>query len=244
MPQPLRLGILTPSSNTALEPLTQQLISQLPEVSVHFSRFRVLRIALSPDALAQFDTTPIIEAAKLLADARVDVIGWSGTSSGWLGFDADEKLCADISAATGGIPATTSVIALNKLVMRLGLQRMSLFTPYTDDVQDAIIKNYATIGVDCSLERHLGLSENTSFADVRETVLEKGIADLAAEGARAVSVFCTNLKAAHLVAQWEKKYGILVLDTVATVVWDMLVVAGVDPRRIAGWGHLFQVASE
>ena len=243
MPRPLRLGILTPSSNTALEPLTQQLLSQLPEVSVHFSRFRVLRIALSPDALAQFDTTPIIEAAKLLADARVDVIGWSGTSSGWLGFHADEKLCADITAATGGIPATTSVIALNELVRRLGVESMSLLTPYTDDVQAAIVRNYATIAVDCSLERHLGLSENTSFADVSEEVLEKGMADLAAGGARIVSVFCTNLKAAHLVAAWEKKYDIVVLDTVATVVWHMLLTAGVDSRRITGWGHLFNVPS-
>ena len=243
MPRSLRLGILTPSSNTALEPLTQQLLSQLPEVSVHFSRFRVLRIALSPDALAQFDTTPIIEAARLLTDARVDVIGWSGTSSGWLGFHADEELCADITAATGGIPATTSVIALNKLVRRLGVESMSLLTPYTDDVQAAIVRNYATIGIDCSLERHLGLSENTSFADVSEEVLEKGIADLAARGARTVSVFCTNLKAAHLVAQWEKKYNIVVLDTVATVVWHMLLIAGIDSRRITGWGYLFNVPS-
>ena len=241
MPKRLRLGVLTPSSNTALEPLTQQLVSQLPEVSVHFSRFRVTQIALSPDALAQFDKTAIIEAAKLLADAHVDVIGWSGTSSGWLGFGTDEELCTEITAATGGIPATTSVIALNKLVKRLQLERMSLLTPYTDDVQSAIIRNYSTINVDCSLERHLGWSDNASFGNVSQEELDNGVAALAEEGAKAISVFCTGLKAAHLVAQWEQKYDIVVLDTVATVVWDMLVIVGVDTRRIMGWGHLFHI---
>lgn len=241
MPRRLRLGVLTPSSNTALEPLTQNLISQLSEVSVHFSRFRVTQIALSPDALAQFDKTAIIEAAKLLADARVDVIGWSGTSSGWLGFQADEELCTNITAVTGGIPVTTSVIALNKLVKKLGLEKMSLLTPYTDDVQSAIIKNYSTINIDCSLERHLGRSDNASFGDIGQEELDKGVADLVDGGAKAISVFCTNLKAAHLVAEWEQKYDITVLDTVATVVWDMLVITGVDTRRVKSWGSLFHV---
>lgn len=244
MPRPLRLGVLTPSSNTALEPLTQRLISQLPEVSVHFSRFRVLEIALSPAALSQFDNTLIIEAAKLLADARVDVIGWSGTSSGWLGFEADERLCREITTATGGIPVTTSVIALNKLAKRLRLKSMSLLTPYTDDVQSAIIKNYAKVGINCSLEKHLGFSENSSFADISEETLENKVAALASEGARAVAIFCTGLKAAHLVAQWERNYSIVILDTVATVIWDMLKILEVDVNRVKGWGSLFESASE
>jgi maleate isomerase len=238
-PRRIRFGILTPSSNTALEPLTQQIVSQLPGVSVHFSRFRVLRIALSPDALAQFDNSAIIEAAHLLADAKVDVIGWSGTSSGWLGFEADEKLCHEITAATG-IPATTSVLGLNKLIKRLKITDLGLLTPYTDDVQAAIIKNYSSFGVDCSVETHLGEPDNASFGNVSEAVLDKGFQELADRGAVAVSVFCTGLKAAQLVDEWERKTGIVVLDTVATVLWDMCAIVSVDMRGIKGWGLLFK----
>lgn len=234
----VRFGILTPSSNTALEPLTQQIVSQLPGVSVHFSRFRVLKIALDSDALAQFDNTSIIEAAQLLADAKVDVIGWSGTSSGWLGFGADEKLCAEITAATG-IPATTSVLGLNKLIKRLGIKELALLTPYTDDVQAAILKTYSGSGVNCSVEKHLGKHDNASFGNISEEVLDAGFWELAARGATAVSVFCTGLKAAQLVDGWEKKSGVVVLDTVATVLWDMCVMTGVGTREITGWGSLF-----
>ena len=87
--RPLRLGVLTPSSNTALEPLTSALAAALPGASAHFSRFKVTEIALDAAALGQFDDSKILAAAELLADAKVDVIGWSGTSSGWLGFDRD-----------------------------------------------------------------------------------------------------------------------------------------------------------
>ncbi|ETI26215.1 hypothetical protein G647_02992 [Cladophialophora carrionii CBS 160.54] len=238
----ITFGILVPSSNTVLEPLTQQIVSQLRDVSVHFSRFRVLKIALDPGALAQFDNSAIIEAARLLADAKVDVIGWSGTSSGWLGFDADVKLCEDITAATG-IPATTSVLGLNRLIKGLGITHMGLLTPYTDDVQSAIMENYRAFGVDCSLEHHLGQSDNRGFADISETTLDDGFRQLAQRGAGVVSVFCTGLKAAHLVDGWEAQTGITVLDTVATVLWDMCRIAGVDTKSIQGWGVLFQHGS-
>ena len=48
------LGMLTPSSNTVLEPVTAAMIAGLPEVSAHFSRFPVTEIALSERALKQF----------------------------------------------------------------------------------------------------------------------------------------------------------------------------------------------
>src|SRR5207248_1604339 len=109
------LGILTPSSNTRLEPLTAQLVATLPGVSAHFSRFRVLDVGLS--AASQFDREPILAAAELLADAQVDSITWSGTSGGWRGIADDEALCAAITARTG-IPATTSTLALLEALRR------------------------------------------------------------------------------------------------------------------------------
>jgi maleate isomerase len=49
------LGVLTPSSNTALEPLTSALVAGIPNVSAHFARFKVTEISLADHALAQFD---------------------------------------------------------------------------------------------------------------------------------------------------------------------------------------------
>jgi maleate cis-trans isomerase len=100
MTKRILLGMLTPSSNTVLEPVTSAMVSGLPEVSAHFGRFRVTEISLKDQALGQFGDEPILEAARLLADARVDVIAWNGTSSGWLGFEADRTLCRRITEET------------------------------------------------------------------------------------------------------------------------------------------------
>jgi len=237
MTRRIRLGVLTPSSNTALEPLTQALIASLPEVSVHFSRFSVTQIALSADALGQFQRERILDAARLLADAHVDVIGWSGTSAGWLGFDTDVALCQAITEATA-IPATTSVLALNKALQRFGIRRLGLVSPYLAEVQAKIVANYAALGIDASAESHLSLQDNFSFAEVDEATLDRQVAEVVAAGAEAISTFCTNLHAAHRAESWERQHGVPVFDTVTTVLWDMLNMTGVDTRRLTGWGRL------
>ena len=157
------LGMLTPSSNTRLEPITAAMLAEIPEASAHFGRFRVTEIALSDAALAQFDDREILRAAELLSDAKVQTIGWNGTSAGWLGFESDERLCRRITEATG-IPACTSVLALNEIFRLTGVKRFGLVTPYRDDVQAKIIVNYAAAGFECVAERHLGWQDNWSFS--------------------------------------------------------------------------------
>jgi maleate isomerase len=236
--RPLRLGVLTPSSNTALEPLTSALAAALPNASAHFSRFRVTEIALDAAALGQFDDSKILAAAELLADAKVDVIGWSGTSSGWLGFDADQRLCERITERTG-IRATTAVLALNELLALRKMKRIAFVTPYTADVQARIVANYAAAGIEVVAERHLGIRVNHDFAAVEPDVLLASMREVAREKPQAITTFCTNLRAAPLAAKVERELGIPLLDTVSTTVWGMLRAAGADTSQVRGWGELF-----
>jgi maleate isomerase len=239
MSRPVRLGVLTPSSNTALEPLTSAIVAGLPGASVHFSRFKVTEIALDDRALGQFDDSKILAAADLLADAKVDVIGWSGTSSGWLGFDADLRLCERIRERTG-IPATTAVLALNELLALRGVKRLAFVTPYTDDVQARIIGNYRQLGIEVVAERHLGIRVNHDFAGVAPQVLLALMREVAQHEPQAITTFCTNLRAAPLAQQVEREQGIPLLDTVSTTVWGMLRMTGVPTAQVAGWGEMFQ----
>jgi maleate isomerase len=234
----VRLGMLTPSSNTALEPITSAMLSALPHVSAHFARFTVTEIALSEQALGQFDTSHILSAACQLADARVDVIAWNGTSAGWLGFERDVELCRQIAEATG-IPATTSVLALNDIFAKTGVRRFGLVSPYIEDVQRQIVNNYAALGLECVAAQHFGLRDNFSFAEVSETQLSSAMRETALVGPDAVTTFCTNLHAAHLVRAFEATTGIPAYDTVATAVWKSLRIAGVETHALASWGRLF-----
>ena len=240
MNQRVLLGMLTPSSNTVLEPATSAMLAGVPEASAHFGRFRVTEIALTPQALGQFDDHEILGAAQLLSHARVNVIGWSGTSASWRGFDTDVQLCRRITERTGGIPACTSVLALNEIFERTGVRRFALVTPYLVDVQARILGHYEAMGLQCVAERHTGLQDNFSFSQVGAQALTTMVREVAASKPEAIAILCTNLRGGPLVEALESETGIPVYDSVATVVWKALRMAGLDTRRVRGWGRLFQ----
>jgi maleate isomerase len=234
------LGMLTPSSNTILEPVTTAMLAGLPEVTAHFSRFKVTEIALSAPALAQFDDAEILRAAELLAHAKVNVIAWNGTSSGWLGFERDVKLCERITQATG-IPACTAMLALNELLERTNAKRIGFVTPYLDDVQSRINANYGKAGYTVAADRHLGIQDNFSFSEIGAEQMRAMTREVAAAKPDAIAIVCTNMRGAPLAGELEAQYGIPIYDTVATTVWKSLKVAGVDTGRVKGWGRIFSV---
>jgi maleate isomerase len=235
----VRLGMLTPSSNTVLEPVCAEMLRSTPDISVHFGRFRVTEISLSAQATDQFAREAMLRAASLLGDAKVHAISWNGTSASWLGLNRDRDLCSAITHSTG-VPATSSVLAMFDILRRAGTKRVGIVTPYIDSVQALIIKTLAAEGITVVGERRLGLSENFAFAGVPARDIAEMIESVAGNGAEAVLVLCTNLRAAPLIAECEARIGVPILDSIATAVWGALRLAGAPPQRIRGWGRLFQ----
>jgi maleate isomerase len=233
-----RLGMLTPSSNTALEPVTGAMLADLSEVTAHFSRFKVTEIAVSDASDRQFDEGEILCAVELLTHAKVDVVAWNGTSASWLGFERDERLCARLTGATG-VPACTSVLAFREIFERTGVTRVGLVTPYDDAIQKKIVQNWRNAGFECPAERHSGLTDNFAFAEVSERDIAEMARAAASAGVDAVAIVCTNMRAAPLVERLEAELGVPVYDSIATTLWKSLLLAKVPPASIRGWGSLF-----
>lgn len=234
------LGMITPSSNTALEPVTARMLAGLPEVSVHAGRFRVTEISMGASALGQFDMAPMLAAADLLADAHCHAICWNGTSAGWLGFDRDRQLCAEIERRTG-IRATSAVLALLDAFRLAGITRYGLVSPYTDDIQQAIIANFARSGFECVAERHAGIRVNFDFSTIEPSTIAAMLNEVAAARPQAIVILCTNMDGAALAEDFEQRTGVLLLDSIAFAAWGTLRAAGVDTRRVQGWGRLFSL---
>ncbi|MGI9384671.1 MAG: maleate cis-trans isomerase family protein [Methyloligellaceae bacterium] len=242
-PADVRLGMLTPSSNTVLEPMVAQMFRGIPEASVHFSRVRVTEISLQGGALDQFDLDAMLDAAALLADARVHVIGWNATSASWMGFDRDRKFCAEMTKRYD-IPATSAVLAVNEILEAIGARRIAMVTPYVDEVQKQILQLYEDAGFSCVAERHSGERVNYAFADIGDDEITRFVREVSEAGPDAIVVMCTNLRAAHLVADLEQEYGIPIIDSIAAFVWKVAGQSGLDPRRLEKWGRIFELAPD
>ncbi len=235
---PLRLGMMTPSSNTVLEPVTAALLAPTPWITAHFQRLRVLAINLGADATSQFDPRPMADAAALLADAKVHALCWNGTSGAWLGLESDRALCASITKETG-TPCTTATLALFDALAALGAKRIGLVTPYLNTVQTAIIENFAGLGVETIVERHLEDPGNYSFAEHSAAKVDALVREAAAAKPDAVVIHCTNFRGLPGAVGIEAETGIPILDSIAVALWGAIRAAGRDPAMIKGGGRLF-----
>ena len=234
--RPRRIGMIVPSSNSCLEPQTYRILGGRTDVTVHFTRIPVTRIALDDSSDRQFEPAVMRAAAQLLATADVDVIAWNGTSGSWLGSAHDRELAGDITGATG-IPATTSTLAYLEAFRTFGTERIGLFTPYTEDVNHQVIASYEREGIKTVDHRALGLSDNESFARVTDDEMRPGSLELAAAAPDALVYLCTNLYGANITAEIEHATGVPVLDSVAVTLWHALKLAGA-PLLDARWGRL------
>ena len=238
---PARLGMITPSSNTVLEPMTAELLAASPGITAHAARIGVTEISLGTGSVGQFDRTPMTEAARLLADAKVASICWNGTSAGWLGPGRDRAMAAAITAETG-IQATSAVLATLDALTVLGGEGFGLVTPYVADVQDRIRANFAAEGFPCAADRRLDITVNFAFAEVDEATVERMIREVAEEGATVIVILCTNVRGARLAKRLEAELDITVFDSVSVALWGVLRAAGVDPGVVRGWGRLFDLS--
>jgi maleate isomerase len=232
-----RFGVLTPSSNTVLEPVIVGLTAGLPNLSLHFTRFRVTEISLSETGLKQFAMDTIVEAARLLSDARVDAISWSGTSAAWLGLRYDRALCAAILEDTG-IPATTATLSMVDALHAQGIRRVGLVTPYTESVQQRIIETFANECIEIVAESRLNFTDNFSFAEATDVQILDMAREVGAARPDAILMLCTNLRGAPLVEQIEREMGTPVLDSVVLGLLGGLRSMSVDFAHVAHAGQV------
>ena len=234
------VGHITPSSNTVLEPLTARLNHAYEaRVAHHFTRIPVTRIDLDRVAWQQFDTGPMVAAAKLLADAPLSGIVWNGTSGGWRGIEADRALQRAVLDETG-LPFSTSILAQLDLFRAWNVERYALAVPYVDAVTERIVETFAGEGFEAVKHANLGISENKAFARVPLDAIRDLIRAADHPTAQCVIVVCTNLPAAFVVEELEREIGKPIFDSAVIAFWKALEYAGAHDVTSDGWGRLLR----
>jgi len=238
-----KIGHITPSSNTAVEPMTALLNASLADrVSHHFTRIRVTQITLGEGTASQFELDRMLAAAELLADAPLNAIVWNGTAASWLGIERDEGLCSEITDRTG-LPSSTATLAFHAAFQQFGFRKIALAVPYTREVTEQIASVYAQRGIQVVSSAHLGQSVNAEFADNGPDPIRALLRDADSDAAECIAVVCTNFPATPLVDEMERELGKPILDSIAVTFWQACRLAGVTPH-LEGWGALMGGALE
>jgi len=129
--RPLNVGLMVPINNTTME---GELLSWLPEGST----CRTLRIPRGKGLLTEETLPAYVESAVELAqqfnETPLDVIAYGCTAAGFILGPAGDADIAQRLAKTTGLPVVTTARSMMLALQALGAQKISLLTPYHDDV--------------------------------------------------------------------------------------------------------------
>lgn len=235
-----RLGVILSSSNRMVEPFLRALAPA--SLAVHVTRMRMAAgLRAGPEDWA----AAAIEAAKLLGDAKVDVIDLQATGLIMAaGADAEADLVRRITQATGA-PAYTATQALIEAANALGLARVVLITPL-DQAANASERAYLkSRGIETVADVGLGTAGGlASTAVAPEAWLEAAKAHDTAE-ADGFVLSGSNTTMAQAIAPIEQALDKPAVSSVQAALW-----AGTSrlAARLGAWsppgelGRLFEIA--
>jgi maleate isomerase len=230
----LRAGVLVPSGNSVAEPELRAMLT--PEVSMLVTRL-VLRGSSKPELMRMLDR---LEAASaLLADAEVDVIVFHCTAVSTFAPELAGGIRERIQSASG-IKCFTTADAIIEGLRCLNAARVSLLTPYINEVHEREIAFLEANGFRVDGSACLGINTNTEMAELSSERILEWARDRVSPRADACLISCTAIKSAPVIAQLEQASGLPVLTSNQCMVWHLLRSNGID-SDVLGYGRLFSI---
>lgn len=209
------IGTILPSSNRIVERATLAVLAEIPDVDACFTRIPYFG-ASNGQPVDGYHLASFLDAADLLAHAKVDVICWNGTRGAGLGFTPDRDLCDQISQRTG-LPALTTALATLDLLTSQRLTRIAVLNQGSPAESDRLTQQFNRHGIEVVAIRSLEVRDNYAASDIAPAELAHLTRSVVEEATPdAVLIWSTNFAGYSIAADLQAKLGVSVLDS-ATV---------------------------
>lgn len=166
------------------------------------------------------DIAAAAQCTKNLIAVAPEVMAYACTSGSFVAGRAGEHALVSSMLESGASAAVTTSGALVEALAYLGRTRLAVATPYDAAVTARLHDFLEESGVRVTRSAHLGLPGR--IWTVPYAVTAALVRDVAAAGAEAVFVSCTNLPTYDIVAPLEAELGIPVLTANQVTMWASL----------------------
>tara|TARA_B100000780_G_scaffold145760_1_gene101808 strand:+ start:56 stop:799 length:744 start_codon:yes stop_codon:yes gene_type:complete len=229
-----RIGLITLGSDFRIEKDFNNVIYGR-DIDLYVNRIHCYN-PLTNKTLAKM-AEDITEVTKdILPDQKIDCVAY-GCTSGTVaaGYDSiKEKVNLAKPEAKVTTPITSAIKALNIL----GINKISIFTPYTKTINDSIIGYFEKENININSLTYFDIDSDLDIGKVDEDHLFYVLSKIDLTDSDALFVSCTALPVLSIIAKLEKKLNKVVLSSNQTLIWDSLNEINYK-EKIDGFGKLF-----
>ena len=233
-----RIGIILPSVNNVLE---SDLADIVPEgYTYHTTRMPIISTGMTLQSLRDMNES-IEDCADLLSHCGMDVLAYGCTSGSFMeGPGYDQKIISLIES-TSGLPAIATAAASAEAMHFLGLKKISIVTPYPDEVNQTIPAFFEGNGFDVIsiTGRGFGVTKaDDIWRDPPDTIAQFAIQHCAPE-ADGLFMSCTSWNAFSVADQVEQAIGRPVVTSNQATIWATFRKLGYM-QGLSGYGKLLR----
>ena len=230
-----RVGLIALATDFRIE---KDFMSIIKDQSIDFFVNRIhCYFPLTSENLKKMSNSITEISDDILPNEKLDCVVYGCTSgtitSGYSSIKKKINLAKPEAKVT--TPSTAAINALKKL----GLKKISIFTPYSKALNDEVVEYFKKENFEITTNSYFDISNDLDIGKVDENYLYETLSEMDLGEAEALFISCTALPALSIIDKLEKKLNKIVLSSNQVLIWDTLQSIG-KRDRIEGFGRLFK----
>ena len=229
-----RIGLITLGSDFRIEKDFNNIIYGR-DIDLYVNRIHCYN-PLTNETLVKMADDITDVAKDILPDQKIDCIAY-GCTSGTVaaGYDVIKE---KVNLAKPETKVTTPITSAIKALNVLGINKISIFTPYTKTINDSVVGYFKKENITINSLSYFDIDSDLDIGKVDENYLFEVLSKIDLEESDALFVSCTALPVLSIIDKLEKKLDKVILSSNQTLIWDSLNEINYK-EKIEGFGKLF-----
>ena len=174
---------------------------------------------------------------EILPEQKLDCVAY-GCTSGTIATGYS-SIYEKVNLAKPNTKVTTPITSAIKALKKLNIDKISVFTPYTDEINHSVAEYFKKKNIEVISLSYFDIASDLDIGKVDPNYLFEVLSKIDLSESDALFISCTALPVLSLIDKLEKKLGKIVLSSNQTLIWDTLREINYH-KDIGGFGQLFK----
>ena len=229
-----RIGLITLASDLRIEKDFNNIIYN-KNIDLYCNRIKSYNPLTNETLKKMADDIPKV-TKDILPDQKLDCVAYACTSGTIAaGYSS---IFEKVNLAKPNTKVTTPITSAINALKSLKINKLTIFTPYTDEINQSVIDYFRNENIELSELSYFDLASDLDIGRVDPNHLFDVLTKINLSNSDALFVSCTSLPVLSIIKELEKKINKVVLSSNQTLIWDTLKKINYK-KEIVGYGELF-----
>ena len=229
-----RIGLITLASDFRIEKDFNNIIHG-KNIDLYCNRINCYNPLTNETLKKMADDIPEV-TKNILPDQELDCVAY-GCTSGTI-VSGYQSIFEKVNIAKPNTKVTTPITSAINALKTLKINKVSIFTPYTDEINQSVINYFKNEKIEISELSYFDIASDLDIGKVDPQHLFDVLVKQDLSNSDALFVSCTALPVLSIINDIEKKLGKVILSSNQTLIWDTLKQID-NQNKVDGYGVLF-----